>query len=135
MAEIKIGILKEGKTPPDKRVPLSPIQCRDLITQYPNLSLVVQKSPFRCFDDEEYANLGIPLVDDVSDCDVLFGIKKSNKFYSTFNNFNNKVISGKRIDYIFIKNLKNIKSTHVHLKTLSKNWASDHHPVLSELKF
>ena len=76
MAEIKIGILKEGKTPPDKRVPLTPIQCRDLITKYPNLSLVVQKSHIRCFDDEEYANLGISLVDDVSDCDVLFGVKE-----------------------------------------------------------
>ena len=76
MAEIKIGILKEGKNPPDKRVPLTPIQCRDLITQYPNLNLVVQKSPIRCFDDEEYANLGIPLLDDMSDCDVLFGIKE-----------------------------------------------------------
>ena len=76
MAEIKIGILNEGKNPPDKRVPLTPIQCKELITQYPNLSLVVQKSPIRCFDDEEYANLGIPLVDDVSDCDVLFGVKE-----------------------------------------------------------
>ena len=76
MAEIKIGILNEGKTPPDKRVPLTPFQCKELITQYPNLSLVVQKSPIRCFDDEEYANLGIPLVDDVSDCDVLFGVKE-----------------------------------------------------------
>jgi alanine dehydrogenase len=76
MAKIKIGILKEGKTPPDKRVPLTPIQCRDLITQYPNLSLVVQKSPIRCFDDEEYVNLGIPLVDDVSECDLLFGVKE-----------------------------------------------------------
>ena len=38
MTEIKIGILKEGKNPPDKRVPLTPTQCRDLITQYPNLS-------------------------------------------------------------------------------------------------
>ena len=76
MTEIKIGILKEGKNPPDKRVPLTPIQCRDLITQYPNLNLVVQKSSIRCFDDEEYANLGIPLLDDMSDCDVLFGIKE-----------------------------------------------------------
>ena len=76
MAEIKIGILKESKTPPDKRVPLTPNQCRDLITQYPNLSLVVQKSHIRCFDDEEYANLDIPLVDDISDCDVLFGVKE-----------------------------------------------------------
>ena len=80
MVKIKIGILKEGKTPPDKRVPLTPIQCRDLITQYPNLSLVVQKSHIRCFDDEEYANLGIPLVDDVSDCDVLFGVKEVVKY-------------------------------------------------------
>ena len=72
----KLEYLKESKIPPDKRVPLTPIQCRDLITQYPNLSLVVQKSPIRCFDDEEYANLGIPLVNDVSDCDVLFGVKE-----------------------------------------------------------
>ena len=76
MAEIKIGILNEGKTPPDKRVPLTPFQCKELIAQYPNLSLVVQKSPIRCFDDEEYANLGIQLVDDMSDCDVLFGVKE-----------------------------------------------------------
>ena len=37
MAEIKIGILKEGKIPPDKRVPLTPFQCKELISQYPNL--------------------------------------------------------------------------------------------------
>lgn len=76
MAEIKIGILKEGKTPPDKRVPLTPNQCKELLVQYPNLRLMVQKSPIRCFDDDEYANLGIPLVDDVSNCDVLFGVKE-----------------------------------------------------------
>jgi len=76
MAVIKVGILKESKIPPDKRVPFTPIQCKNLITQYPNLSLVVQKSPIRCFDDEEYAELGIPLVNDVSDCDVLFGVKE-----------------------------------------------------------
>ena len=49
MAEIKIGILKEGKTPPDKRVPFTPIQCKNLITQYPNLSLVVQKKSYPLF--------------------------------------------------------------------------------------
>ena len=76
MAEIKIGILKEGKSPPDKRVPLTPHQCKELLVQYPNLSLVIQKSPIRCFDDVEYANLGIPLVDDISNCDVLFGVKE-----------------------------------------------------------
>ena len=76
MTLIKIGILKEGKTPPDRRVPLSPKQCKHLISQYPNLSLVVQKSPIRCFSDEDYANEGITLVDDVFDCDVLMGVKE-----------------------------------------------------------
>ena len=76
MAKIKIGILKEVKLPPDKRVPLTPLQCKELISQYPSLDLVVQKSTIRCFDDEEYSSLGIKLVDDLSDCDVLFGVKE-----------------------------------------------------------
>ena len=67
--------------------------------------------------------------------DVLFGIKKSDKYYSTYNNFNTRVKTYKRIDYIFIKNLKPIKARHMHIKTSSENWASDHHPVLSKLKF
>lgn len=76
MSLIKIGILKEGKTPPDKRVPLSPKQCKHLISQYSNLSLVVEKSPIRCFSDQDYAKEGLTLVDDISDCDVLMGVKE-----------------------------------------------------------
>ena len=71
-----IAILKEDKTPPDKRVPLSPQQCVDFIAQYPSINLVVQRSPIRCFSDAEYSKLGITLVNDVSDCDVLFGVKE-----------------------------------------------------------
>ena len=71
-----IAILKEGKTPPDKRVPLSPQQCANFIAQYPSINLVVQRSPIRCFSDEEYSKLGITLVNDVSDCDVLLGVKE-----------------------------------------------------------
>ena len=76
MTKTKIGILREGKTPPDKRVPLTPTQCQVLMNQYSNLDLVVQKSPIRCFDDSDYSALGIPLVDDVSDCDILMGVKE-----------------------------------------------------------
>tara|TARA_Y100000385_G_scaffold123156_1_gene128055 strand:- start:3805 stop:5016 length:1212 start_codon:yes stop_codon:yes gene_type:complete len=76
MTKTKIGILREGKTPPDKRVPLTPTQCQVLMNQYSNLDLVVQKSPIRCFDDSDYSVLGIPLVDDVSDCDILMGVKE-----------------------------------------------------------
>ena len=76
MPNIKIGILRERKIPSDKRVALSPEQCLFLTQQYPNIDLVVEKSPIRCFSDSQYQNLGISLVDDISDCDVLFGIKE-----------------------------------------------------------
>ena len=68
---MKIGIIKEGKTPPDKRVPLSPTQCQEIKQKYPQIDLVVQKSNIRKFRDDDYANAGIDLVDEVTDCDVL----------------------------------------------------------------
>ena len=73
---MKIGILREGKIPLDKRVPLTPKQCAVLLQQYPQEQWVVQKSPIRCFTDEEYAQAGMQLVEDVSDCDVLLGVKE-----------------------------------------------------------
>lgn len=73
---MKIGILREGKTPPDKRVPLSPAQCVQLKTDFPSVELVVQPSPIRCFKDDEYASLGITLQEDLEDCDVLIGVKE-----------------------------------------------------------
>jgi saccharopine dehydrogenase (NAD+, L-lysine-forming) len=73
---MKIGIIKEGKTPPDERVPLSPTQCKEIIEKFPEVQLVVQKSHIRRFKDEEYANKGLTLVDSVDDCDVLMGVKE-----------------------------------------------------------
>ena len=72
---MKIGIIKEGKTPPDFRVPLIPAHCKHIQDNYP-VTIVVQRSQTRCFTDEEYAAEGIELVDDVSDCDVLMGVKE-----------------------------------------------------------
>ncbi len=73
---MKIALLKEEKVPFDKRVVLTPEQCRRVKLRYPNIDLVVQRSAFRCFSDDEYASKGIRLVDDISDCDVLLGIKE-----------------------------------------------------------
>ncbi len=73
---MKIGIIKEGKTPPDKRVGLTPAHCEHLKRVYPELEIRVQRSPIRCFADEEYAAAGIELVDSVNDCDVIFGVKE-----------------------------------------------------------
>jgi len=73
---MKVGILREGKTPPDKRVPLTPQQCVEVLDIFPNVSIFVQPSPIRSFKDDEYAALGITLKEDLSDCDVLLGVKE-----------------------------------------------------------
>jgi alanine dehydrogenase len=76
MSNITIGVIKEGKVPPDFRVPLTPKQCKAIETIYPNVKVRVQKSPIRTFKDEEYANEGIELVDSLESCDIIFGVKE-----------------------------------------------------------
>ncbi len=71
-----IGILREGKLPHDKRVPFTPKQCRQLMQQFPNLRIVVQSSPFRCFSDKEYQENQVEVVDKMDDCDILMGVKE-----------------------------------------------------------
>ena len=72
---MKFGIIREGKTPPDERVPLAPEQCVEVIEKFP-VKLQVQSSKVRRFKDEEYKNAGIEVVDDISGNDVLFGVKE-----------------------------------------------------------
>lgn len=72
---MKIGILREGKIPPDSRVPLTPDQCRDIVHETP-VQIVVQPFATRCYSDQEYVNAGITLQEDLSDCDVLMGVKE-----------------------------------------------------------
>ncbi len=72
---LTIGIIREGKIPPDHRVVLSPAQCKYLIDTFP-LKIKVQPSKNRCFSDAEYEKEGIYLSSDVSDCDLLIGIKE-----------------------------------------------------------
>jgi hypothetical protein len=76
MNKITIGVIKEGKVPPDFRVPLTPKQCKAIEAIYPDVKVVVQKSPIRTFKDEEYANEGIELVDSLENCDIIFGVKE-----------------------------------------------------------
>ena len=76
---MKLGIIREGKIPPDKRVPLTPKQCIEIKAQYPNIDIVIQTSSIRKIKDEAYAELGLSVVEDVSDCDILMGVKEVNK--------------------------------------------------------
>lgn len=76
MQKMKIGVLREEKNPPDKRVPLTPLICSELTRRYPNLDIVVQPSKIRCYSDDEYTSFGVTLQEDLSDCDVLMGVKE-----------------------------------------------------------
>ncbi|HBL37627.1 MAG TPA: alanine dehydrogenase, partial [Flavobacteriales bacterium] len=75
---LRIGVLREGKTPPDQRVPLTPDQCVLLLEGYPQLKIVIQSSHVRRIRDAEYSAAGLEVRDDVSDCDVLIGVKEVN---------------------------------------------------------
>lgn len=73
---MKFGIIREGKNPPDQRVALSPRQCKALLTKYPELEIAIQPSLIRCFSDAEYTAEGLTLQEDLSDCEVLLGVKE-----------------------------------------------------------
>jgi len=73
---MKIGILREGKTPPDKRVPLTPAQCVEIQQKFSGIEICVQPSEIRTFKDVEYLEKGLKLNNDLSDCDILMGVKE-----------------------------------------------------------
>nr|WP_314898056.1 NAD(P)-dependent oxidoreductase [uncultured Flavobacterium sp.] len=73
---MKFGIIKERKNPPDRRVVFSPDELARLKQLYQGVSIKVEHSDIRIFTDEEYKKLGIEVTNDISDCDVLFGVKE-----------------------------------------------------------
>lgn len=73
---IRIGLIREGKVPPDKRVPFTPLQAEEILQLFPDIGLCCQHSEIRCFKDEEYRDLDIPVKEDISNCDILMGIKE-----------------------------------------------------------
>jgi alanine dehydrogenase len=73
---IRIGLVREGKIPSDNRVALIPSQCKWLQKKFPDLRIIVQPSPHRCFADKEYKMAGVELREGLSDCDFLLGIKE-----------------------------------------------------------
>ncbi len=73
---IKFALIKERKSPPDRRVVFSPKKCRNLLETFPDATVVVEKSEVRVFDDYLYEKEGIELADDLLNCDVMLGVKE-----------------------------------------------------------
>ena len=73
---MKFGIIKERKNPPDRRVVFTPEELSRLQQEHPEAQIKVESSDIRVFPDEQYAQLGIEIATDMTDCDVLFGVKE-----------------------------------------------------------
>lgn len=112
--KLKVAILKETKTPPDKRTAISPKLGIQLLEKFPNVELFIQSSDIRAYKDEEYTELGLKLVDDVSHCDILVGVKEAhiptlinNKTYLFFSHTAKEQEYNRPLLQTFLK--KNIK--------------------------
>lgn len=73
---MKFGIIKERKNPPDRRVVFTPEELVRLQSDYPDAIVKVESSDIRVFPDEDYSKLGIEVAEDISDCEVFFGVKE-----------------------------------------------------------
>jgi alanine dehydrogenase len=73
---IRIGLIREGKIPADNRVALTPAQCKWIHKNSSEVEIIAQSSSVRCFSDREYENAGVKVKDDISECDILMGIKE-----------------------------------------------------------
>lgn len=101
---IKIGLVREGKVPPDKRVPFTPLQCVEIEQRFANVTTIVQESETRCYHDKEYLNEGIKVTAGIKGCDILMGIKEvpvedlvANKTYFFFSHTLKKQPYNKRL--------------------------------------
>jgi saccharopine dehydrogenase (NAD+, L-lysine-forming) len=72
---MKIAIIREDKVPLDKRTPLTPAQAYEVEQKF-GAHITVQDSDARVFSADEYQHYGYNPVADISDCDIMVGVKE-----------------------------------------------------------
>jgi alpha-aminoadipic semialdehyde synthase len=70
-----VGIRRETKDPTEARVPLTPTHVKKIVENH-KINIFVQPSEKRVFKDLEYEKAGANLTDDLSKCDIIFGVKE-----------------------------------------------------------
>lgn len=108
---MKFGILKERKNPPDRRVVFTPNDLVQLKADYPQVEIKVEASDIRVFNDLEYSDLGIEVTNDITDCDIFFGVKEvpidaliPNKKYFFFSHTIKKQLHNKKLLQAILEN-------------------------------
>ena len=104
MKKLNIGLIREGKVPPDKRVAFTPLQAEEIQQRFENVKVICQPSPIRCFRESEYQDLEVEISEDMSQCDILMGIKEvpidqliANKTYLFFSHTLKKQAYNRRL--------------------------------------
>ncbi len=70
-----VGIIKESRID-DSRTPLAPIHISTLRKKYSQLKFIVQPSDLRSFSNNEYEKSGACINEDLSECDIILGVKE-----------------------------------------------------------
>ncbi len=73
---ITFAIIKERKNPPDRRVVFSPSKCKEIVKQFPDTRIIVESSDIRIFPDSAYKKAGFEVLKDVSEANVMLGVKE-----------------------------------------------------------
>jgi hypothetical protein len=76
MNRIKFALIKERKNPPDRRVVFSPEKLAEAREKFPNAEFIVESSNIRVFPDAAYQALGFEVTNDVTNADVMIGVKE-----------------------------------------------------------
>jgi len=71
-----LGIIRERKSPPDRRVVLSPKACQKVLSTHKNAEIIVEPSQIRTYTDAEYKAAGLEVAPKMEECDVLLGVKE-----------------------------------------------------------
>ena len=73
---MKFGLITERKNPPDRRVVFSPSELLQFKNNFPEADIKIESSNVRVFLDQEYSDLGFEVSQNMTDCDVLIGVKE-----------------------------------------------------------
>lgn len=73
---MKFAIIKERKNPPDRRVVFSPEMLSKAREENPEATFIVESSDIRVFPDKAYKDTGFEVTTDVTDADVMLGVKE-----------------------------------------------------------
>ena len=71
-----VGIRRENKSVWERRTPLTPRDIREIMDIHPDIRFICQPSKLRIYSDSEYQAVGVTILEDLSPCNLIVGIKE-----------------------------------------------------------